>query len=202
MAFDVKYLATIAVLFAYQQSVFSQPDRQPKTGWVKGVILSSTDLQPISFASVMIDGTNFGQRADSAGRFHLRIDSGNVLRITHLSYQTQYLTPAISPIPDHLVVFMQPDSTDMLAPVVIHPWSQDLFLKKKLNDSLNRIARENVSPEKLQALRYSTATDGSESHNVRRQQEAKRNSLSNRVPYFSMLDLVTWYKIWRQRKRR
>ncbi|MGZ3873594.1 MAG: SusC/RagA family TonB-linked outer membrane protein [Mucilaginibacter sp.] len=70
-----------------------------------GKVIGGDDKQPVVGASVRIKGTNLGTVTDVNGEFTLTLNTGNVLVISYLTYQTkevtvqgdQYLTVTLTP---------------------------------------------------------------------------------------------------------
>jgi hypothetical protein len=198
----VKALYFVAAALAFPISVLAQ-EKTSGHIYIKGIVLSATDLAPVRSATVMVEGCNYGAITDSLGYFRMRVESAATLRITHISFQKREVK--IDRQTAEVVVLIHPDSST-LANVTVrrldgNQFERD-FINLKVNDSLKKIASENTSQLKLQALRYTTATNGSDSYSLLRQKESQKQSLSNRVPYFSMLDLVVWYKILKKKKKK
>ncbi len=174
---------------------------------VKGLVLSAHDHMPMERVSVMVEGSNYGTMSDAGGRFQLVATAGALLRLSHLSYQTQVLDIPTDANGEHaMVVLMKEDSAHQLDPVTVSRrdgryFSRD-FMNMKMADSLGAIARANLSKEKTQMLLYTTPTNGSGAYSLVRRQQEERAAATNRVAYVKFLDLAAWLNFFMEKRKK
>lgn len=88
--------------------------------WVKGIV-TDTLGQPVSFASVVLEGTNRGVTADNAGAFLLKANKGDMLSVNAVGYDSKKLKVYQS---DEMKVEMVPANTSLSEVVVTGYGSQ------------------------------------------------------------------------------
>jgi hypothetical protein len=168
--------------FSIPTSIWSQRD---STGLVQfsGQVLVDEDSDrviPIPYVNIYIKEQAFrGTYSDYDGFFSLVANKGETVVFSSLGFRTEEFR-----IPEDLegnrytiFQFMRPDTID-LPEAIVYPWPSREhfkieFLNMQLDNTLEQIAMENLSPDKMNRLRETLLEDGRESTSFYFRQQAQ-----------------------------
>jgi len=115
------YLLFSFLLFSL--CAFSQTAKKKKVVQLTGIVISADSLSAVSYASVLVQGTNRGTMADATGYFSLVIAAGDTLRFSSIGYATDmYVLPDTVTQSSYSLIQTMRRDTNLLPLVRITRW--------------------------------------------------------------------------------
>jgi len=164
-----------------------------------GVVLDGDSLNPIPFATVIIENTRRGTTTDFYGYFSFVAEPGDSIRFSNVGYHTDYYI-----IPDTLsgnrysMIQVLSRDTVELSEITIYPWPgkeefKEAFLSLRLpNDDLQR-AQRNLSKDMMTAKMMNMSMhDGSANFKYQMYQRNRQIYEAGQFPSFTILNPVAW----------
>lgn len=167
---------------------------------VSGVTLTRDSSLVIPNVSVLIAGRGRGTISNEQGVFSIVAFKGDVLIFRAIGFKTQKVKiPANLKGNQYGIAELMSQDTTYLPVTVVRPYPtkeefEDAFLHWKIPDNKYDIARNNTSPDKLQALMNSTPVSGDEgvSHTFRRQ--FRQAQYKGGYPPMNIFNPLAWAK--------
>lgn len=162
----------VIALFSLPIGLWAQQDSLGLVQFSGQVIVDNTDdqIMPIPYVNIYIKEQPFrGTYTDYDGFFSLVAQKGETVVFSSLGFRTEEFR-----IPENLegnrysiFQFMRPDTVD-LPEAIVYPWPSREhfkieFLNMQLDNTLEQIAMENLSAEKMARLSETLLEDGDES---------------------------------------
>lgn len=191
----LRFLA--ATLFiAIAAGVEAQEDDDLHLIQFSGVVLDGDSLNPIPFATVIVQNTRRGTTTDFYGYFSFVAEPGDSIRFSNVGYHTDFYV-----IPDSLkgnrysMIQVLSRDTVELSEVTIYPWPgkdefREAFLSLNLpNDDLQR-AQRNLSKDMMTAKMMNMSMhDGSANFKYQMYQRNRQIYEAGQFPSFTILNL-------------
>ncbi len=161
----------------------------------------SDTIAPIPFANVYIPQSGRGTYSNLDGFFSIVARQGDAIEFSAIGFKTVEFT-----IPDTLTTnrysIMQLLSQDsiVLPQATIYPWPSKEHFKEEFlalevpDEGLEDLAMENLSQEKLEALRDITPRSGSETSSFYLQQQARSYQYIGQTPPQNIFSPLAWAK--------
>src|SRR5690554_804673 len=158
-------------------------------------------IAPIPFANIYIPASGRGTYSNLDGFFSIVARQGDIIEFSAIGFKKVEFT-----IPDTLttnrysIVQLLSQDSIVLPQATIYPWpSREHFKEEFLalevpNDGLEDLAAENLSPEKLRALRDILPRSGSETSTFYLQQQARSYQYIGQTPPQNIFSPLAWAK--------
>ncbi len=174
-----------------------------------GMVLdgSTEQLFPIPYAAVAIKGDSRGTYANLEGFFSIVATKGDTVLFSALGYEdAEYIIPAdLEDDKYSLVQLMSRGSYD-LPTTVVFPWPSREhfkleFLAMDVTPELQSRASENLTAEKLEALRATVAADPAENASYYLRQQSRQTYYIGQRPPMNIFSPVAWKQFFDSWKR-
>ncbi len=165
-----------------------------------GVVVSSEDLEPISFTSIMIKNTHRGTISDYYGYFSFVAEVHDTIQFSGIGFRdAEFVIPDTLPSFRYSIIqLMNPDTVE-LPEAVVYPWpTKEQFKQAFLNayvpdDDLTR-ATKNLDPRTMAALAANMPMGGSGNFKYQMQQYQTRLYYAGQAPPLNILNPLAWAK--------
>lgn len=174
-----------------------------------GMVLDgSTDqLYPIPYTAIAIKSKSRGTYANLEGFFSLVAFKGDTIMFSALGYKdAQYIIPEDLEDDKYSIVQLMTQDAVNLPETVVFPWpSRDHFklefLAMDVTPELQSRAADNLSADKLERLRSTVASDGSENANYYLRQQSRQTYFIGQRPPMNIFSPIAWKQFFDSWKR-
>jgi len=195
-------LFIVLFLSALTGSLLAQQVERPDPLQFSGRVVIEKDgrITPLPYTNIAIKGTPRGTSANAEGFFSLVAIPGETVSFSRLGFQLkEYEIPTNLPGNTHSQVIFMKDDTIFLDNVYIYPWpDRDFFkiefLALEVDEELEEIAAENLSPEKLAILRQNLPSDGKEVAGIQLQQLSQAYYYEGQIKPQNIFNPLSWKK--------
>lgn len=165
-----------------------------------GVVLTSDSLSPVSFANIIVKGSQRGTISDYYGYFSFVAKMSDTIQFSAIGFKkTFFIIPdSLTSNKYSLIKVMEPD-TVLLPMADIFPWPsreqfKNAFLNLKIPDDDLAIANKNLSQEEMMRLYYAMGMDAS--MNYKNYLKGKTDQLyyAGQLPPQNILNPIAWAK--------
>ncbi|GAA5220889.1 carboxypeptidase-like regulatory domain-containing protein [Membranihabitans marinus] len=170
------------------------------SGIVVGLDQNDT-ISPIPFANIYLPGTGRGTYSNLDGFFSIVAKKGQTIEFSAVGFQKQvYVIPDTLTTDRYSIVQMLSQDSIILPQATIYPWPSKEHFKEEFlalevpNQELEYIADENLSEERLIALRKSLPRSGGETSAFYLQQQAKTYYYIGQTPPQNIFSPLAWAK--------
>ncbi len=200
-------LSFCLVLSVLPYSYYAQQKSDKLLIQFSGVVLEADSLQPASFSTIIVKGTNRGTISDYYGFFSFVAFEGDTIEFSHVGYRkAQYIIPEdLEETRYSLIQILQTD-TILLKETVVFPWpTKEQFKEAFLNmyvpdDDLVR-AQRNLSRAAMAEAAQNLPMDGSLAYKQTMHQYNSRLYYAGQLPPNNLLNPVAWARFieaWRR----
>tara|TARA_Y100000385_G_C13109068_1_gene650885 strand:- start:4629 stop:5282 length:654 start_codon:yes stop_codon:yes gene_type:complete len=132
------------------------------------VIEKDGSIEPLPYTNIGVKNTPRGTSSSIDGFFSLVVLPGETVFFSRLGFAIEeYQIPSDHSENTHSKIIVMKQDTLLLPDIFIYPWpNRDFFkiefLALEVDEELEEIAQENLSPEKLARLRQALPSDGRE----------------------------------------
>lgn len=158
-------------------------------------------IAPIPFANIFIPESERGTYSNLDGFFSIVARQGDVIEFSAVGFKSvDFVIPDTLTTNRYSIVQLLSQDSIVLPQATIYPWpSREHFKEEFLalevpNDGLEDLAAENLSDEKLQALRNITPRSGEETSAFYLQQQARSYQYIGQVPPQNIFSPLAWAK--------
>lgn len=158
-------------------------------------------IGPIPFANIYIPESGRGTYTNMDGFFSIVARQGDKIEFSAVGYQKiDFIIPDTLSTNRYSIVQVMSEDTIVLPEATIYPWpSREHFKEEFLalevpNQELEQRADENLTEEKLQALRKFTPRSGEETSAFYLQQQARSYHYIGQTPPQNIFSPVAWAK--------
>ncbi|MCC5920331.1 MAG: carboxypeptidase-like regulatory domain-containing protein [Cyclobacteriaceae bacterium] len=117
---------------------------------ITGVLADIEDLQPLTYANVIIKNSNTGTITNDAGFFVILAKAGDTLQFSEVGYKTaEYTLPDKLTGENYSLIELMYKDTILLDEVIIRPWPTEEELKREFLQYTLEDTRNQSSQEKL-----------------------------------------------------
>ena len=163
-------LALGVVLVALLPSLLIAQQESAKVVQISGKVVTEENdrMMFIPYAVVAVKGTSRGTLTDLSGFFSIVVRTDETLVFSVLGYKDAFYHVPDTLTRDRYTMFqIMTRDTFLLPAAVIYPWPDPdnfvtEFLAMDVEDELEAIAAENLSPENMEFLRQTLPSDGPE----------------------------------------
>lgn len=192
----------ITVLLVFTSVVYSFGQSNPKVVQFSGRIISIEDekINKLIYTNIAVKGTSRGTTSDIDGFFSIPVREGEVVVASRVGYQDTEI-----PIPDTVDgtfytedIIMQ--KADLFLPeTFIYPWPDKDFFKieflaLEVDNLLQDLAENNLSPEKIEALKAILPADGGEVSKLQLQQATQAYYYNGQARPMNVFNPLSWKK--------
>ncbi len=196
----------ILITFFAQEATAQQSGNLSDSTLVQfsGVVVGqqgSDTIAPIPFANIYIPQSGRGTYSNLDGFFSIVARQGDAIEFSAIGFKTVEFT-----IPDTLttnrysIVQLLSQDSIVLPQATIYPWPSKEHFKEEFlalevpDEGLEDLAMENLSQEKLEALRDITPRSGSETSSFYLQQQARSYQYIGQTPPQNIFSPLAWAK--------
>ena len=158
-------------------------------------------IAPIPFANIFIPESGRGTYSNLDGFFSIVARQGDVIEFSAVGFKkVEYAIPDTLTTNRYSIVQLMTQDSILLPEATIYPWpSREHFKEEFLAlevpyQDLENLAEENLSEEKLQALRDITPRSGEETSAFYLQQQAKSYQYIGQTPPQNIFSPLAWAK--------
>ncbi len=185
----------------------SGKDRPGRVIQFSGLVLTGDSLEPVSYATVYVKGTQRGTVSDYNGFFSLPVYTSDTLRFSSVGYKEVYYT-----VPDTLTqnrysaIQLMSKDTIHLPETVIYPWPtreqfRHAFIHTEVPDDDYDYAMRNLARAEMKDRMEEMPMDGSMNFRHQMNQQANRLYYAGQRPPMRIFDPLAWgefIKAWRE----
>ena len=193
----ITFLMILAATMAFTQES-ERKDPIQFSGRV--VIEQSGRIDALPYTNIGVKGTPRGTSSGTDGFFSLVVLPGETIFFSRLGFQQkEYQIPTDLEGNTHSKVIFMNQDTIFLPNVFIQPWpDRDFFkiefLALELDEELEQIAAENLSPEKLAILRQNLPSDGRETAGIQLRQLSQSYYYEGQIKPQNIFNPLSWKK--------
>lgn len=158
-------------------------------------------IAPIPFANIYIPETGRGTYSNLDGFFSIVARQGDVIEFSAIGFKTvEFLIPDTLTTNRYSIVQLLSQDSIMLPQATIYPWPSKEHFKEEFlalevpDEGLEDLAAENLSEEKLQALRDIIPRSGAETSAFYLRQQAKSYQYIGQTPPQNIFSPLAWAK--------
>lgn len=158
-------------------------------------------IAPIPFANIYIPVSERGTYSNLDGFFSIVARQGDIIEFTAVGFKkVEFIIPDTLSTNRYSIVQLLSQDSIVLPQATIYPWPSKEHFKEEFlalevpNEGLEDLAAENLSDEKLQALRDITPRSGEETSAFYLQQQAKSYQYIGQVPPQNIFSPLAWAK--------
>lgn len=190
------------MLFASQVLLSQSDERSYNPIQFSGRVVVDNDgrLEPLPFTNIAIKGTPRGTSSSVEGFFSLVALPGEKVLFSRLGFElAEYQIPEDLKAETHSKIMVMQLDTILLPDVLIYPWpNKDFFkiefLALEVDEELEQIAQENLSPAKMARLRELLPSDGREVAGLELNQLAQAYYYEGQVKPQNIFNAMSWKK--------
>jgi hypothetical protein len=172
-----------------------------------GIVMASSDLQPLSGTSVIVKGQNRGTISNPNGVFSIVVLKGDQVEFTNVGFKPITITiPNNLQGNQHSIVQLMTTDTVYLPATIIKPrptreqFERD-FINTQVPDDQYAIAQKNNSAATRRFLAATLPQDGREASNQYIKQYNQALATRGQVPQQNVLNPLAWVEFIRAWKR-
>ncbi|MDC0303547.1 carboxypeptidase-like regulatory domain-containing protein [Flavobacteriales bacterium] len=165
-----------------------------------GVLLTRDSLEAVSFANVLIKGTQRGTMSDYFGYYSFVAERGDTIQFSYVGYKNAYFV-----IPDSLnrknysLIQMMDIDTIILQEAVIYPWPtkeqfRQAFLELRLPEDDKQRAERNLARADMKERMENMQADGSETFKMSMRNHGNQLYYAGQLPPNNLLNPIAWAK--------
>ena len=164
------------------------------------VIEKNGRIDALPYTNIGVKGTPRGTSSSVDGFFSMVVLPGETVFFSRLGFHlAEYEIPSDLGDNTHSKVIFMSQDTIFLPDVFIHPWpDRDFFkiefLALEIDEELEEIAAENLSPEKLAILRQNLPSDGRETAGIQLNQISQSYYYEGQVKPQNIFNPLSWKK--------
>ncbi|MEE9371470.1 MAG: carboxypeptidase-like regulatory domain-containing protein [Saprospiraceae bacterium] len=164
------------------------------------VIEQNGKLDPLPYTNIAVKGTPRGTSSSIDGFFSLVVLPGEKVLFSRLGFELeQYIIPIEILSATHSKIIVLKQDTLLLPDILIYPWpNRDFFkiefLALEVDEELEEIAQENLSPEKLARLREALPSDGREVAGIELRQLSQAYYYEGQIKPQNIFNPLSWKK--------
>lgn len=190
------------LFFVLALSSFGQESEKKSNKLIQfsGVVVSSNDLEPVSFTSIMIKNTHRGTISDYYGYFSLVAEELDTIVFSSLGHkEAQFIIPDTLPSFRYSIIQLMYKDTIELPEAVVYPWpTKEQFKQAFLNayipdDDLAR-AQKNLDPKTMAAIAANMPMGGSLNYKYQMQEHQTKLYHMGQAPPLTILNPLAWAK--------
>ncbi len=193
------FFLSLVLLFSLAKFSNAQNDDKNLVQF-SGVILTSDSLSPVSFANIIVKGSQRGTISDYYGYFSFVAKKADTIQFSAIGFKKAFFI-----IPDtlhsnkySLIKIMEPD-TVLLPTADIFPWPsreqfKQAFLNLNVPDDDLAIANKNLSQEEMMRLYYAMGMDASMNYKNYLKGQTDRLYYAGQLPPQNILNPIAWAK--------
>lgn len=158
-------------------------------------------ISPIPFANIYIPESGRGTYTNLDGFFSIVARQGDIIEFSAIGFKkVEFVIPDTLTTNRYSIVQLLSQDSIILPQATIYPWPSKEHFKEEFlalevpDDGLEDLAAENLSEEKLQALRDITPRSGSETSAFYLQQQAKSYQYIGQTPPQNIFSPLAWAK--------
>lgn len=198
----ILFAIVLFVLSSINAAVWAQSSDSVKVVQFSGRVINTENnkIQKLIYVNIAVKGTPRGDVSDIDGFFSLAVREGETVQFSSLGYQRKEFTipTGINGNMYSKDIIMQKD-TLFLPEALIYPWpDKDYFkiefLALEVNNVLEDIVAENLSPERMEILREVLPNDGGEISKLELRQAAQAYYSYGQLKPQNIFNPLSWKK--------
>jgi len=200
--YHMRKLLIVILLLIFATVSYSQKSQELQPIQFSGVVIAvkNDQARPLPYTNIAVRGTPRGTSSNVDGFFSLVALPGETISFSRLGFEKQDFT-----LPEGIegntlseVIIMTQD-TIFLSEVFIQPWPDKDFFKieflaLEVDEELEEIAAENLSPEKLAILRQNLPTDGREVSGIELRNISQAYYYEGQIKPQNIFNPLSWKK--------
>jgi len=157
-------------------------------------------LEPLPYTNIAVKGTPRGTSSSIDGFFSLVTLPGETVQFSRLGFELEeYVIPTELTQNTHSKILVMKQDTLLLQDVFIYPWpNRDFFkiefLALDIDEELEEIAQENLSPTKMARLREILPSDGREVAGLELKQLSQAYYYEGQLKPQNIFNPLSWKK--------
>lgn len=201
-------LLALFLLLLGMNSAFAQQD-PGKVVQISGKVVTEENerMMFIPYAVVAVKGTSRGTFTDMTGFFSIVVRTDETLVFSVLGYKDVFYNVPDTLSRDRYTLFqIMTRDTILLPTAVIYPWPDpnnfiNEFLAMDVEDELEDIAAENLSPENMEMLRQTLPSDGPEHTQLYLKQQSQAYYYEGQIRTPQLFNAFAWKEFIQAWKR-
>ncbi len=195
------FSVVIASLFCVTGVFGQEKSNDPKLVQLSGVIVSETEAQGLSYATVYDLTSNRGVMSDYYGYFSMVVLPGDTLFFTNFGYkQSTFIVPDSLSDDYYSIIHMMQRDTVKLEEVTVYPWPTreqfaKYFVEMDVTDDALRRAQRELSGESLAFIAARTKVDAGLAHAYARNQMYTALYTKGQAQGLNLLNPYAWSKL-------
>lgn len=201
----MKWKPTLYLLLACMASagtLYAQSDTSLVQ--LSGLVLDGTtsQLAPVPYASVYIEGSNRGTYSDFKGFFSIVIRKSERVTFSAIGYKTvEFRLPGDLKDDRYSIVQLMTQDTINLPETVVFPWPSREnfrleFLAMDVTPELQRVAAANLANETLARVQETVKYDGNENADYYLRRQASSYHYYGQSPPMNIFNPIAWKKFF------
>ncbi len=200
----VRILFGFFIFFFSASFVYTQNDRTRDYTPIQfsGRVVTEIDnkLEPLPYTNIAVKGTPRGTSTSIDGFYSLVVLQGETVLFSRLGFElVEYLIPSDLNQNTHSKIVVMKQDTLFLPGVDIYPWPDPDFFKieflaLEVDEELEEIAQENLSPEKMARLRDLLPADGREVSGIELRQLSQAYYYQGQLKPQNIFNPLSWKK--------
>jgi hypothetical protein len=201
----MKWKPTLYLLLACMASagtLYAQSDTSLVQ--LSGLVLDGTtsQLAPVPYASVYIEGSNRGTYSDFKGFFSIVIRKSERVTFSAIGYKTvEFRLPGDLKDDRYSIVQLMTQDTINLPETVVFPWPSREnfrleFLAMDVTPELQRVAAANLANETLARVQETVKYDGNENADYYLRRQASSYYYYGQSPPMNIFNPIAWKKFF------
>lgn len=195
----------VFLLLAFIGSInFVSAQRDTNLVQLSGLVLDGTtsQLTPVPYTSVYINGSNRGTYSDFQGFFSIVIRKEETVVFSAIGYKTvEFKVPANLKEDRYSVVQLMTQDTINLPETVVFPWPSREnfrleFLAMDVTPELQRVAAANLANEALARAQETVKYDGNENADYFMRRQASNYYYYGQRPPMNIFNPIAWKKFF------
>lgn len=171
---------------------------------LSGLVLDGTtsQLAPVPYTSIYVEGSNRGTYSDFKGFFSIVIRKSETVTFSAIGYKTvSYKLPADLQDDRYSVVQLMTQDTINLPETVVFPWPSREnfrleFLAMDVTPELQRVAATNLAKEALARAQETVKYDGNENADYYMRKQASNYYYYGQRPPMNIFNPIAWKKFF------
>ena len=200
----VRILFGFFIFLFFTSFVYTQNDRTRDYTPIQfsGRVVTEIDnkLDPLPYTNIAVKGTPRGTSTNIDGFYSLVVLPGETVLFSRLGFElVEYLIPSDLSQNTHSKIVVMKQDTLFLPGVDIYPWPDPDFFKieflaLEVNEELEEIAQQNLSPEKMARLRDILPADGREVSGIELRQLSQAYYYEGQLKPQNIFNPLSWKK--------
>lgn len=200
----VRILFGFFIFLFFTSFVYTQNDRTRDYTPIQfsGRVVTEIDnkLDPLPYTNIAVKGTPRGTSTSIDGFYSLVVLPGETVLFSRLGFElVEYLIPSDLSQNTHSKIVVMKQDTLFLPGVDIYPWPDPDFFKieflaLEVDEELEEIAQQNLSPEKMARLRDILPADGREVSGIELRQLSQAYYYQGQLKPQNIFNPLSWKK--------